>query len=951
MQRLPLVPAYDSMARTCGRIAVGTVLLAIGAGSAFREVPPAAPQAVAVHHLRTEYLENPLGIDERRPRLSWRLRSTQRGVVQRAYRIQVARDADELVDAGGTVWDSEWVASSESTHREYGGPALESGSRYWWRVRVRDGAGTESGWSEAAHWETGLLEPSDWRADWIEPATDGDPARPQPAPRLRKEFRVDGKVESARAWATAHGVYELRLNGRVVGDQVLAPGWTSYHERLQVQAYDVAGLLRPGANAVGAVLGDGWWRGHVGFRMDRDFYGERLALLLQIRIRYTDGRQQLVVSDGSWRSSTGPILMSDFFLGETYDARRETPGWDRPGFDGGEWEGARVVDHPKEVLVGATAPPVRRIEELPPVQVLRGPEGETIVDFGQNLVGRVRLRVRGDPGTTLVLHHGEVLDDDGSLYTANLRGAEQRVEYRLRGSGAEVYEPHFTFMGFRYVEVRGWPGPVTAAGGSGAAEPSLELTAVVLHTDLEPTGVLRTSNADLNRLWRNIVWSQKGNFVDVPTDCPQRDERLGWTGDAQVFCRTAAYNFQVAGFFDKWLADLAADQYPDGAVPWVVPDVIGQFDERRRAAGSAGWGDAAVIVPWTLYVAYGDRRILERQYPSMRAWVDFIEDEAGRDRIWEDEETYHWGDWLAPEVTSKDLVATAFFAHSTGLTARVARILGRGDEAVELEALRDEVVEAFRDDFVRSDGRVGEGTQTAHVLALAFDLLPRRLRPAAESRLVRDVRDHGDHLTTGFLGTPWLLFALSDAGRLEVAYDLLLQDTHPSWLYPVERGATTVWERWDAIRPDGSLQDPSMNSFNHYAYGAVGDWMARVIGGIRPDPDEPGYRHVIIEPRPGGGLTRAESSLETLYGLVESAWERDGRDLTLSVTVPPNSRATVRLHGARRAAVTEGGVPVVDAPGVEEVGDLEGEGTFVGIGSGSYAFEVTAEPPAAGNGR
>jgi len=913
----------DRSSRTAAvaRLAALASLLGLAASAA---LAAAAAPAPSVTRLRCEYKADPLGIDAAQPRLSWQLRSPERGVVQSAYQVQVTR-------GGRTVWDTGKVASDRSVHVAYAGPALESSARYTWRVRVWDGTGRPSAWSAPASWEMGLLKPSDWKVLWIETTADEDPKVSQPSPMLRGSFTVKGKVRSARAYVTSLGLYELEINGRRVGDQLLTPGWTSYAKRLQYQTYDVTAHLRPGANVVGATLGDGWYRGNLAFRSQRNIYGQRLALLCQIRLEYEGGRVETVGTDGTWKSATGPIRMSDIYNGETYDARMERPGWSAPGYDDHDWVAVHVAEPASRAVVAPAGLPVRRIEEVRPVKVLKTPAGETVVDMGQNMVGHVRLKVRGPAGTTVTLRHFEVLDKAGNVYTANLRAAKQTVTYVLKGGAEEVYEPHFTFQGFRYVAVDGWPGELTPDG----------LTGVVVHSDMETTGRFTTSNPMLEQLQHNIRWGQKGNFVDVPTDCPQRDERLGWTGDAQVFSRTAAFNMDVAAFFAKWLADVAADQNAKGSVPFVVPDVLSQGDQ--FAGGSAAWADAATIIPWNMYLSYGDARLLERQYPSMKAWVEYMRHEAGDKALWNT--GFHFGDWLAfattasdypGATTGKDLIATAFFARSTDLVQRAALVLGKKEDAAEYAALLPRIKEAFGKEFVTAAGRVGENTQTAYALALQFDLLPEELRAEAARRLAADVKERG-HLTTGFVGTPYLCHVLSRYGHTDLAYRLLNRKEYPSWLYPVTQGATTIWERWDGQKPDGTFQDAGMNSFNHYAYGAIGEWMYRVVAGLELDPAEPGYKHVLVQPQPGGRLASAEARLETLYGETSSGWAVADGKATVSATVAPNTHATVRLPAATLAGVTEGGAPVPSAAGVKSAAQA-GDDVVVEVGSGSYTF-------------
>lgn len=898
------------------------------------------------HNLTCEYFTAPIGLDERRPRLSWQASATRRGARQTAYQVLVGQDRAMLAaaDAGrpvsGLLWDTGKVLSDTTVHVPYAGVALQPGQRCFWRVRLWDENDAVSEWSEVAYWEMGLLDSSSWQADWIAPDWEEDAGQPQPAPLLRRHFSVAGDVVAARIYATSLGLYEVRLNGRRVGDAVLTPGWTSYHHRLQYQTYDVTALLREGDNVLGAILGDGWYRGYLGFEGQRNLYGDRLGLLLQLHVTYVDGRVETVMSDSQWRAARGPILMSDIYMGESYDARQERPGWDEAGYDDSEWGGVRLLDQTKSIVVAQVGPLVRRQEEIRPVQLLRPAGGETILDFGQNMVGWVRMRVRGPAGTTITLRHAEVLDQDGNLYTENLRRAAQTTRYTLRGMTAadEVFEPHFTFQGFRYVAVDGFPG-----------EPTLDnFTGIVLHSDMRQIGDFQCSHTLVNQLQHNIVWGQKGNFVDVPTDCPQRDERLGWTGDAQVFTRTACFNMHVAAFFTRWLRDLSTDQLADGSVPFVVPDALSRSRSNGSSApaGSAAWGDAAVICPWTIYLCYGDKRLLEEQYESMAGWVSYMQSQADEDYIWR--RGFHFGDWLdyrgsdahkpAP-VTNTELIATAFFAYSTSLLASAAHVLGKTSDAERYADLAEKVKGAFNDEFVTPAGRVGPNTQTAYVLALYFDLLPEQMRQLAAARLVDEIRRADYHLTTGFVGTPYLCHVLSRTGYLDVAYQLLNQESYPSWLYPVKKGATTIWERWDGIKPDGSFQNARMNSFNHYAYGAIGEWLYRVVAGIEIDPAEPGYKHVLFQPRPGGGLTWARATLESPYGLVASAWRVSESGFHLNVTVPANARGTVRLPAQSLDAISESGQPLATGHGIHNAYFTD-EAAIVEVGSGSYEFTV-----------
>jgi alpha-L-rhamnosidase len=903
----------------------------IAAAALFFSTSALAESPLSVTNLRCEYKTNPIGIDVAQPRFSWEIVSSERATVQTAYQMRVANTEAQLAKTQ-PLWDSSKQPSAASTQVFYQGPTLETGQRYYWQVQVWDNHGNASGWSKPAFWEMGLLEPSDWSAHWIRPHLDEDFTKSNPPPMLRRLFQVKKAVATARLYATAMGLYELELNGRRVGDEYLTPGWTSYDLRYQYETYDVTTQLKPGENCLGALLGDGWFRGRTGWEGKRNNYGKQLALLAQLVITYTDGTHETIGTDDAWKSATGPILLSDIYDGETYDARLERTGWNEAGYDDTSWSAVTLLESPKAKLVAPAGPPVRKIEELKPATILKTPAGDTVLDMGQNMVGWMRFHVTAPAGTTIVLRHAETLDAAGNFYTENLRTAQQTIRYTTKGSGVETFEPHFTFQGFRYVAVSGWPG-----------EPSVDdFTGIVVHSDMRPTGTFTTSNAMLNQLQHNIVWGQKGNFVDVPTDCPQRDERLGWTGDAQVFAPTAAFNYDTAAFYTKWLADLTLDQEDDGAVPFVIPNAL-SHDTRQGASASAGWADVSVVIPWTVFLSYGDRRILAQQYGSMKAWVEYMRRAAGDTYIWSS--GYSFGDWLAfattrPDypgaTTDKDLIQTAYFAHSTDLLARTARVLGKTEDAAFYDDLFGKIQAAFQKEFVTPNGRLASNTQTAYVLALAFDLLPESQRQEAARRLATDVRNF-KHLTTGFLGTPLLCRVLSDYGYLDEAYLLLNRTDYPSWLYPVTKGATTIWERWDGIRPDGTFQDPQMNSLNHYAYGAIGAWMYAVVAGIEIDAANPGYKHTFIQPRPGGGLTWVKASEQTMYGRLASSWELKDGKTTLAVEIPPNTTATVRLPKARLDQVTEGGQPLLSSPGVSDARQVD-DAVTLNVGSGSYSF-------------
>ena len=891
-------------------------------------------QKLSVMDLSCEHKTNPVGIGTSVPRFSWKLVSDGNGVMQTAYSIRIA--TSPLFRSSSMVWNSDRTESGESVLLSYGGKPLKSAQRYYWQVKVWDNNGNSSGWSDVAYFETGLLSTNEWKAQWIE--LPGDTIKYPPSPYFRKEFSLDKQIASARIYATSHGFYELHLNGKKVGDQVLTPGWTSYHKRLQYQVYDVTPMLKKGKNAIGAVLGDGWYRGTLGWGDNWAIYGKTLGVFLQMVIKYTDGTETTIISDSSWKATrNGAIRMNDIYNGETYDATKELTGWDLPGYNDSGWKNVRTGQYNNSNLISSQSYPVRITEKIKPVRIFRSPKGDLLVDMGQNMVGWIRMKVKGSKGTVVTLNHAEVLDKFGEFYTANLRSARCQLTYTLSGKGEEVYEPRFTFMGFRYVKVTGYPGELTPD----------DLTGMVVHTDMPQTGTFECSNSLVNQLQHNIQWGQKGNFVDVPTDCPQRDERLGWTGDAQAFCRTAAFNFDVSAFFTKWLKDVAADQKPDGAVPDVIPDVLNPQDA-VTAAPSAGWGDVAVIAPWTMYLVYGDKQILENQYKSMKAWVEYIRKKAGSSYIWKGGSKY--GDWLFyhPPVynhtepdgyTDHDFIATAFYAYSTSLLAKTAGVLGKTDDEKTYSDLFNKIKDVFVYQYVTRAGRVGTNSQTSYVLALMFGLLPENLNHNAAGFLVDNIRSRKNHLSTGFLGTPYLCHVLSDNGYTNVAYDLLLQETYPSWLYPVKMGATTIWERWDGEKPDSTFEDAGMNSFNHYAYGAIGDWMYRVAAGI--DTKGAGYKHIIIQPHPTEKMEYCKATFESSYGTIGSGWERKDGKVIFTVKIPANTVATIVLPGIDRESLTEHGKPFRENKYLGNI-KTEGKSLVMEAGSGDYIFEGTA---------
>ncbi|MFZ0533617.1 MAG: glycoside hydrolase family 78 protein [Anaerolineales bacterium] len=888
--------------------------------------------SLIVSNLTCEYRINPLGIDVLQPRLSWQLESNQRGTRQTAYRI-LAAGSETALSGDDVLWDSGKVTSDQSIHVTYGGPGLVSGQRVYWKVWVWDEGGQEAE-STPAWWEMGLLEQTNWQGQWIGAPFAGGPRTTSPALYLRKEFGVTKQIVSARLYATALGLYECYLNGKRVGDALLTPGWTDYNIRIQYQVYDVTAFIHSGANVIGAILGDGWAVGHISW-VGRQRYTDRPRLLAQIILIYTDGSQEIIASDKSWKITQSPILESDMMMGESYDARRELTDWCKSGYDDGSWWSAEVFPAHDAVLVATNGPAVKFQEVLRPMNIREIPDfvnQRWIFDLGQNMVGWVRLRVRGEKGVTVSIRYAEILNPDGTLYTANLRTARNTDYYTLKGGEEEVWEPHFLFHGFRYVELSGFPGIPTEG----------TVTGIVIHSDIPPTGTFECSDPLINQLQHNIIWGQKGNFVDVPTDCPQRDERLGWTGDAQVFIRTAAFNMNVAGFFTKWTRDLEDAQYPDGAYPAVAPNP----SVWSIRDGGPAWADAGVICPWTIYQCYGDTHLLEAHYASMQRFIEFLS-QTSQDGLRCYTGYTGWlgfGDWLALDGsdgreggTSKELIGTALFAYSSHLLAKIAHILGKGEDAERYDKLSKQVSEAFVKRFVLPDGTLKGGTQTSYVLALQFDLLPQALRAIAAAELVRNIRQRDNHLSTGFVGTPYLNWVLSEVDHLDTAYALLKQTTWPSWLYSVTQGATTIWERWDGWTHDKGFQDPGMNSFNHYAYGAVGAWMYADIGGIDLDPEQPGYKHIIMHPQPGGGLTYAKAGLRSLYGLIWSEWTLQNDTFDWQITVPANTTATVYVPAKEVSHVAENGHSVDKVQGITFL-RMQNGFAVLAVESGSYSF-------------
>jgi alpha-L-rhamnosidase len=854
-------------------------------------VSPAAPDGAgrlsaapgpSVRAVRAEHHRLPVGIGETRPRISWEVAAPP-GWRQARYELRV-RTADGTEQAHR-------VASPDSVLVPWPGHPLASRESVQVAVRVRGYDEAASAWSEDLTIEAGLLSPSDWAAAAITPAWPEEPPPSRRPPLLRSSFDVRPGLARARLYVTAHGLFEIEVNGKKVGDDALAPGWTSYRHRLRYYTYDLTGYLSEGPNAIGAMLADGWYRGRLGFHGGlSDFYGDRLALLAQVELTFADGAREVIVTDEGWRAAPGPVLSAGLYDGEVYDSSAELPGWSSPGYDDSAWHRVRLVSLDPATLVAPTGPAVRCTEELAPARHWMTPSGSVIVDFGQNLAGRLRIRVAGQPGQRVRIQHAEVLQE-GRLYTRPLRTADATDEYLIGRPGLQTWEPRFTLHGFRFAEIEGWPGTFAPE----------DVTARVYHTDMAPSGWFTCSNELVNRLHENIRWSMRGNFIDLPTDCPQRDERLGWTGDVQIFAPAACFLYDCAGMLASWLRDLACEQEPTGAVPWYVPYIPAPGWVPPDSGG--GWGDAAVLLPWALYQHFGDEDILTAQYDSARAWVEYVEKMAGPSRIWRS--GTQLGDWLDPAAppddpaqgtTDPSLAATAYFALSSHRLSEIAQVLGLEADADRFGLLAKDVRQAFLRMYVGTDGRLAHESQTGYAMALTFGLVTDPgLRETMAERLAALVSEAGNRIATGFLGTPLICDALTAGGYAETAYALLLQTQCPSWLYPVTQGATTTWERWDSLLPDGTANPGRMTSFNHYALGAVADWLHRSVVGLAPA--EPGYRTLAVRPVPGPGLTWAAARHQTPYGIAEVSWRLEGELMRIRLTVPHGTTALVQLPG------------------------------------------------------
>ncbi len=1048
----------------------------------------AADKQLQLNSLRCEYRVDPMGIDVIAPRLSWTLKSDYRGQKQTAYQVLVASSQKQLNANQGSLWDSGKVQSNETIAVKYAGSALMSNMDCFWKVKVWDKDDNASQWSETAKWSMGLLNPSDWKAQWIgydPPETEnripGDVQRAHwvwadananngtavgdryfrrvfeipsnwqleeavcyitvddafelfvngqtvkkarnhgilqkveiksnlqagtnvfavrgtnegssdnpagllvaatiqskageileilsdgewksnvqevtgwksvgfddsdwsnafqfgvygsspfggpklrhlpPVRYLRHDYSVQSKpIKKASLYATALGNYELYVNNQRISQDYFSPGWMDYTKRIHYRTYDITKVLKSGNNAIGAMLGDGWYAGYVGYARERNHYGQYLRLLCQVNVEYEDGTTQVIASGPSWKASLGPILYGDFLQGEFYDARKEMPGWNGPGFDDSSWQSVAVGSNEVSPTVqAAVSEPVVVFEEVTPISVSEPVFGTYVFNMGQNFAGVVRLKVQGQAGQIIQLRHAERLNPDGTIYTTNLRSAAATDTYICKGDGVEIWQPYFTFHGFQYVELTGLD-----------STPGLDvITGLAMSSDTPTTGTFECSDAMVNKIQQNAVWTQRMNFIDVPTDCPQRDERLGWTGDAQVYINTATYHNDVQAFFIKWITDLMDAQRADGQFPTVAPLKVSGDD------GGPAWADAGVICPWTIYKMYGDKQIIQENYDAMKRFIDFCKNRCTAELL--PPASFHcFGDWVnINDNTPNEVIYMAYFGYSTNLMAQMAEDLGKTADAAAYRQLFEQIKASFNKAYVDADGKIHGDSQCAYVLAIAYDLLDEETQKKAAKHLVRRVREKNWHLSTGFVGTKDLMLALAKIGRNDVAYRLLHNDTFPSWGFSIKNGATSIWERWDGWTPENGFQTPTMNSFAHYSFGAVCQWIFENIGGIQTD--SPGFKHIVLKPQPGGKLTWAKTNFNSIRGVIRTDWKLAGSVLDCQVTLPPNTTATFYMPAKSAAVVTESGQPADQADGVTLVNYEDGYAIYT-ILSGSYQFK------------
>ena len=887
----------------------------------------------SVSDLKCEYRHNPMAVDSPQPRLSWMMQSRERGVMQSAYQILVASDAELLKNNQGDLWDSGKVNSDQTIQVEYSGKTLVSGQACFWKVCVWKQDGQSSGWSEPARWTMGILNAADWQAHWIGapeeliPKTDMTGTNRNsmaPAPFFRKTFVISKPVKRATAYASALGAYELHLNGAPVDSDVLSPGWTDFNKRVHYFGYDVTTQLKRGENVFGAILGDGWYAGYIAFTHKRHYYGGDPRLLVQLEVEYQDGTREMVGTDESWKAAIGPIRRDDLQMGCVYDARLEMNGWDKAGFDDHGWLPAQVDADAKANLMAHPGEPIRPAEEIAAIKITEPKPGVYVFDLGQNMVGWVRLKAKGSAGQEVTVRHAEMLNPDGTIYTTNLRVAKATDIYYLAGKSKRAYEPVFTFHGFRYVEVTGLDyKPKTP-----------DVTGIVAHSDLAQTGWFECSEPLVNKLVQNSLWGQKGNFLDVPTDCPQRDERAGWTGDAQVFMKTACLNMDSPAFYTKWLGDLCEDsQAQNGGFDDVAPGLS------EVHFGNTGWSDSGPVCNWRMFEMYDDTRVMLRDYPALVRYMDYLANTSTNFT----RDTGNYGDWLRLSGPQKSrTIGTAYYFYTATTMTKIADALGKFGDAEKYRELAGNIRAAFVQKYLKPDGRIvddnDETGQTFYALAFGLGLVPVQQENAVAGQFAELLHKENDHIGTGFLGTPFILFALQKAGHPELAYKLVLNKTYPSWLQQVLWGSTTMWERWDGWRPDKGFQNPGMNSFNHYWLGCVSEWLFTQAAGI--DTGGLAFQHIVIRPeivRPAGGFNWVNARYNSIRGEISSQWKLDGDKFFLNVKIPANCTADVYMPASTFSGVTEGGKAVESAEGVKFLRVENGRAVFE-VGSGEYKF-------------
>ena len=891
---------------------------------------------LVLNELRTEYHDNPKGIDVIQPRFSWVLTGKGRNRLQTAYQLLVATSPELLVKNNGDAWDSGKVISNSTNQIEYNGKDLQSGKTYYWKVKVWDESGTESTWSETAHWSMGLLKFSNWKGLFIShdvgyDKTDKyDSLYLPPARYLRKSFITSKKITKAIAYTTALGLYELRLNGNKVGDDYFSPGWTDYNKRLYYQTYDITDEIKQGENVIGAVIADGWYSGYIGYgllvRLDkvREYYGVNPSFMGQIHLEYEDGTTEIIATDTSWKSSEGAIREADILMGEKYDARMENSGWDAPGYNDNSWKAPKVYTYPNGKLEVHPGNLVKNTERIRPRKITEPVPGTYVFDLGKNIAGIAELKVKGPAGTRVQLRFGEILKGDGNIQTENLRLARATDTYILKGEGEEIWQPKFTYHGFQYVEVTGFPGKPTFDAITGLVLSSIETNA----------STFSTSNAMNNQLYENIKTTQSANFFDIPTDCPQRDERLGWLGDAQTYMRSATYNADVSSFMTKFLVDLDDAQRWYGAYPNFAP-----FPYSRPDQYSPAWMDAGIIIPYNMYKVYNDTRILEYMYEGMEKFMQFQAD-ASTDFI-RPGGGNNWGDWLSVnENTSYDFVGASFYGYDAKLMAEMADVLGKREDAVKYRTLFDNIKKAFAKKYILDNGFTTEDTQTTYALALYFDLFPENLAQKGAARLAEKIEKNGYKFSSGFLGTKHVMLALSKYGYNDLAYTLFKQTEYPSWGYSVENGSTSIWERWNSYTKDdeeNSDLNAKMNSFSHYAFGSVAEWMFQHAVGI--DTEDAGYRNIIIKPAINKDMGFMKGSYKSINGTISSAWNWKGNKLVLNIDIPVNTLAKVHIPTENVLNINEGNQKISKISTIKVLKSEQNE-TILEIGSGSYIFTV-----------